>query len=58
MNGASIDQASALALVRTVSDPTPNRSKRSRITSLPVITPIEPVIVAGLATIASAPIET
>ncbi len=58
VNGASIDHASALALVRTVSDPTPSRPSRSRITSLPVMTPIEPVIVAGLATIASAATDT
>ncbi|CFE84761.1 Uncharacterised protein [Mycobacterium tuberculosis] len=58
MKGASIDQASALALVRTASDPTPNRSLRSRTTSFPVITPIDPVMVPGLATMASAPIDT
>ena len=47
-----------LALVRTASDPTPSRFLRSRATSLPVTTPIDPVIVPGLATIASAPIDT
>ena len=58
VNGALSDQASALALVRTESEPTPSRSLSSRATSLPVTTPIEPVMVAGLATIASAAIDT
>jgi hypothetical protein len=57
VNGASIDQASAFALVRTVSEATPRRPFRSRTTNFPLYTPMEPVIVPGLATIASAPIE-
>jgi len=47
-----------VGLVRTESDPTPRRSLSSRATSLPVTTPIEPVIVPALATIASADIDT
>jgi hypothetical protein len=58
VNGALGDQASALALVRTESEPTPRRPLSSRATSLPVTTPIDPVIVPGLATMASAPIDT
>ena len=58
VNGEFPDHASALALVRTLSEPTPRRSLSSRVTSLPVTTPIEPVMVPGLATIASADIDT
>ena len=56
VNGALAVHASALAFVRTASEPTPSRSFSSRATSLPVTTPIEPVTVPGEATIASAAI--
>ncbi|SKX13518.1 Uncharacterised protein [Mycobacteroides abscessus subsp. massiliense] len=58
VNGSLLDHASALALVRKVSEATPSFSLSPRVMNFPVITPMDPVMVPGLARIASAPMAT
>ncbi|SIJ67778.1 Uncharacterised protein [Mycobacteroides abscessus subsp. abscessus] len=58
MNGSLLDHASALALVRKLSEPTPSFSLSPLVMNFPVSTPMDPVTVPGLAMIASADMAT
>ncbi len=57
LNGRVVLNMSACAPCVTESVVMPTRSSRLAVTGLPVSTPIDPVIVPGWATIASAAIE-